>query len=80
MPLRQWPMMNSGGAEGVCFRSRVRKRASESGSHTELNTAAAEIVAIRPHLWGAAAARCSATSGSHTPSGMPCQNRGLHHG
>jgi hypothetical protein len=38
------------------------------------------IVAISPHLVRLARAWCSATSGSHTPSGMPCQNRGLHQG
>jgi hypothetical protein len=80
VPLRQWPMMNSGGGVVGGLRSRRRKRASLKGSQSELKAAAVEIVAIRPHLESDALPPCSATSGSHTPSGMPCQNRGLHHG
>ena len=80
MPDRQWPMMNSGGGVAGGSRSSRRKRASESGSASELNAAAPEIVAINPQRLGAIFQRCSATSGSHTPSGMPCQNRGLHQG
>jgi hypothetical protein len=38
------------------------------------------IVATRPHRLGLARHRCSPANESHTPSGMPCQNRGAHQG
>ena len=47
---------------------------------TELNADAAVIVTISPHRLGLARPPCSATSGSHTPSGMPCQNLGAQKG
>ena len=57
-----------------------RNLAVEKASATELKAAAAVIVTISPHLVRLARAWCSATSGSQTPRGMPCQNRGLHQG
>ena len=73
-------MINSGGGVVGGDRSCRRNRAVQSDSKTEFEAAAAVIVAINPHLVRLAWARCSATSGSQTLSGMPCQNRGLHQG
>ena len=73
-------MMNSGG--GVCggLASWRPKRKFEIGSMTELNADAAVIVTISPHRLRSARPPCSATSGSQTPSGMPCQNLGAQKG
>ena len=80
MPDRQWPMMNSGGSVAGGFASCRRKRAAVSGSAKELKAAAAVIVPTSPQREGDARPPCSPMRSSHTPSGIPCQNRGLHHG